>query len=91
MTHYSQVSRKCKLLSIESTRSAADIQHVWNHRPKLVTEMTGYRINIQIKIALSRDKVRILIKSLAENHIAFDLGDEIDIRWHTDRESSPKE
>ncbi len=29
--------------------------------------------NIQIKIALSVDKVHILIKILAESHIAFDL------------------
>ncbi len=33
--------------------------------------------NIQIKIALSVDKVRILIKILAESHMAFDLGDKI--------------
>ncbi len=36
--------------------------------------------NIQIKIALSMDKVRILIKILAENHIAFDLLDNINIK-----------
>ncbi len=28
--------------------------------------------NIQIKIAMSKDKLRILIKILAESHIAFD-------------------
>ncbi len=37
-------------------------------------------IDIQIKIALSVDKVHILIKILAESHMAFDLGDKIDIR-----------
>ncbi len=35
---------------------------------------------IQIKIALSVDKVRILIKILVESHMAFKLGDKIDIR-----------
>ena len=34
---------------------------------------------IQIKIALSVGKVRILIKILAESHMVFDLGDKIDI------------
>ncbi len=34
---------------------------------------------IQIKIALSMDKVGTLIKILVENHMAFDLGDKIDI------------
>ncbi len=34
--------------------------------------------NIQIKIALSMDKVHILIKILAESHMAFDLGDVIE-------------
>ncbi len=29
-------------------------------------------INIQIKIAMSRDKLRILIKILVESHMAFD-------------------
>ena len=33
--------------------------------------------NIQIKIALSVNKVRVLIKILAESHMAFDLGDKI--------------
>ncbi len=32
-------------------------------------------VNIQITIALSVDKVCILIKILAESHMAFDLGD----------------
>ena len=42
--------------------------------------------NIQIKIAMSKDKLRILIKILAESHMAFDLGDKIDIRCtQTDR------
>ncbi len=36
-------------------------------------------IIIQIKIALSKDNVCILIKILAESHLVFDLGDEIDI------------
>ena len=36
--------------------------------------------NIQIKIALSVNKVHILIKILAESHVTFDLGDKIDIR-----------
>ncbi len=31
---------------------------------------------------MSKDKLRILIKILAESHMAFDLGDKIDIRWH---------
>ena len=35
--------------------------------------------DIQIKIALSVDEVRILIKILAESHVAFDLVDKIDI------------
>ncbi len=38
--------------------------------------------NIQIKIAMSVDKLHILIKILAESHMAFDLGDKIDIQWH---------
>ncbi len=29
-------------------------------------------INIQIKIAMSKDKLRILFKILAESHMAFD-------------------
>ncbi len=29
-------------------------------------------MDIQIKIAMSRDKLRILIKILAESHMAFD-------------------
>ncbi len=33
--------------------------------------------NIQIKIAMSKDRLRILIKILAESHMAFDLGDKI--------------
>ncbi len=37
-------------------------------------------LNFQIKIALSVDKVCILIKILAESHMAVDLGDKIDIR-----------
>ncbi len=36
------------------------------------------------------DQVRILIKILAESHMAFNLEDKIDIRWHTDRQTSPK-
>ncbi len=40
--------------------------------------------NIQIKIALSADKVRILIKILAERHMAFDLENNIDIRFDPD-------
>ena len=35
---------------------------------------------MQIKIAMSKDKLCILIKILAESHMAFDLGDKIDIR-----------
>ncbi len=34
--------------------------------------------------------MRILIKILEENHMTFDLVDKIDIRWHTDRQTSPK-
>ncbi len=30
-------------------------------------------------MAMSKDKLRILIKILAESHMAFDLGDKIDI------------
>ncbi len=33
--------------------------------------------NMQIKIAMSKDKLHILIKILAERHMAFDLGDKI--------------
>ncbi len=44
--------------------------------------------HIQIKITMSKDKLRILIKILAESHMAFDLGDKIDIRY-TDRQTSP--
>ncbi len=36
--------------------------------------------NIQVKIAMSMDKLRILIKILPESHMAFDLGDKINIR-----------
>ncbi len=36
--------------------------------------------DIQIKIAMSVDRLRILIKILAESHMAFDLEDKIDIR-----------
>ncbi len=37
--------------------------------------MYMYRMrNIQIKVALSVDKVRILIKILAESHMAFQFG-----------------
>ena len=36
--------------------------------------------NIQIKIAISVEKLCILIKILPESHMAFDLGDKIDIR-----------
>ena len=36
--------------------------------------------NIQIKIALSVEKVRILINISEEDQMSFDLGDEIDIR-----------
>ncbi len=32
----------------------------------------GFEQNIQIKIAISKDKLRILIKILAESHMAFD-------------------
>ncbi len=32
----------------------------------------SYETNIQIKIAMSKDKLRILIKILAESHMAFD-------------------
>ena len=32
----------------------------------------GFEQNIQIKIAMSKDKLRILIKILAESHMAFD-------------------
>ncbi len=39
-----------------------------------------HQIYIKIKIALSMDKVLILIKILAESHMAFDLGDKIGIR-----------
>ena len=39
-------------------------------------------IIIQIKIAMSKDKLRILINILAESHMVFDLGDKIDNRWH---------
>ncbi len=35
---------------------------------------------IFLKIALSKDKVRISINILAESHMSFDLGDKIDIR-----------
>ncbi len=34
---------------------------------------------------MSIDKFRILIKILAESHMAFDLGDKIDVQLHTDR------
>ena len=43
--------------------------------------------DIQIKIAMSVDKLRILIKILAESHMAFDLGDNIDIQLHTYRQA----
>ncbi len=36
--------------------------------------------NIQIKIALSVEKVHILINILEEGQMSFDLGDEFDIR-----------
>ncbi len=36
------------------------------------------------------DKVCILlIKILAESHMAFDLGDNVDILLHTDRQTNP--
>ncbi len=40
-------------------------------------------ITIQIKTALLKDNVRILIKILTESHLAFDLEDKIGIRLHT--------
>ncbi len=44
--------------------------------------------NIQIKIAMSKDKLRILIKILAESHMAFDW--EIKLTFDcTDRQTSP--
>ncbi len=37
---------------------------------------------------MSKDKLRILIKILAENHMSFDLGHKIDIQC-TERQTSP--
>ncbi len=51
--------------------------------------LQSLHLYIQIKTAMSEDKLRILIKILVESHMAFDLGDKIDIRVHTDRETSP--
>ncbi len=42
--------------------------------------LQSLHLYIQIKTAMSEDKLRILIKILVESHMAFDLGDKIDIR-----------
>ncbi len=55
-----------------------------------IYKRTQMVVNIQIKIALSVEKASILIKNLAESHMAFNLLDNIDIRKHTDRRTSPK-
>ncbi len=44
--------------------------------------------DVKIQVALSWDKVHILVKILAESHSEFDLGDKIDIRWHTHRHTN---
>ncbi len=45
--------------------------------------------NIQIKIAMSKDKLRILIKILVESHTAFDWEIKSTFGTHTDRQTSP--
>ncbi len=48
----------------------------------LMAEVFSFLVvkDIQIEISLSVDIVHILIKILAERHMAFDLGDKIDSR-----------
>ncbi len=54
------------------TEKHPNIPTWWNLRRPVCTGL-----NIQIKIALSVNKVRILIKILAQSHMAFVLGDKI--------------
>ncbi len=58
-----------------STYGKIQSRHVMlgaNDAPFISLTPTWRYVNIQIKIAMSRDKLRILIKILAESHMAFD-------------------